>query len=165
MIPNEIASTIVSPWAYSNGKQVDDAFAWLRREMPLEQAQPEGYDPFWVVTRHADILEVERQNDLFHNGDRSAVLTTIEAEQVEAPIKRLQRRMRVTDAAFGLNDCSCSLQMLAQGSISVLDRWRRLQAACDRLNIGSRRIAKLRRTDMGANLTVAGIMMGTAESA
>ena len=48
MIPSEIASTIVSPWAYSDGKQVDDAFAWLRREMPLEQAQPEGYDPtFW----------------------------------------------------------------------------------------------------------------------
>ena len=81
MIPDEIASTIISPWAYSDGKKVDDAFAWLRREMPLEQAQPEGFDPFWVVTRHADILEVERQNDLFHNGDRSAVLTTIEADK------------------------------------------------------------------------------------
>ncbi|MEY3260099.1 MAG: hypothetical protein RIT46_928, partial [Pseudomonadota bacterium] len=37
--------------------------------------------PFWVVTRHADILEVERQNDLFHNGDRSAVVTTIAADK------------------------------------------------------------------------------------
>ena len=80
-IPSDIAQTIVDPRAYADGKQVDDAFAWLRKEAPLEQAQPEGFDPFWVVTRHADILEVERQNDLFHNGDRSTVLTTIEADK------------------------------------------------------------------------------------
>jgi len=80
-IPSHIAQTIIDPRAYADGKQVDDAFAWLRREAPLEQAQPEGFDPFWVVTRHADILEVERQNELFHNGDRSTILTTIEADK------------------------------------------------------------------------------------
>jgi hypothetical protein len=33
-------------------------------------------DPFWVVTRHEDILEISRQNSLFHNGDRSPTLTS-----------------------------------------------------------------------------------------
>lgn len=80
-IPQDVAQTIVDPKAYAAGKPVDEAFAWLRREAPLEQAQPEGFDPFWVVTRHADILEVEKQNELFHNGDRSTVLTTIEADK------------------------------------------------------------------------------------
>ncbi len=80
MISQDLADTIVSPWAYADGRKIDEAFSTLRREAPLEQAQPEGFDPFWVVTRHADILAVERQNDLFHNGDRSAVLTTIEAD-------------------------------------------------------------------------------------
>ena len=80
-IPQDVAQTIVDPFAYADGKRVDDAFAWLRKEAPLAQAQPEGFDPFWVVTRHADILEVERQNELFHNGDRSTVVTTIEADR------------------------------------------------------------------------------------
>ena len=80
-ISDEIARTIIDPYAYADGKRIDDAFAQLRRELPLGVAQPEGFDPFWVVTRHADILEVERQNDLFHNGDRSATLTTIEADR------------------------------------------------------------------------------------
>ncbi len=80
-ISTELANTIVDPRAYADGDRVDQAFAWLRQNAPLEQAQPEGFDPFWVVTRHADILEVERQNELFHNGDRSTVLTTIEADQ------------------------------------------------------------------------------------
>ena len=33
-----------------------------------------GVDPFWVATRHEDILEISRQNDLFHNGDRAPTL-------------------------------------------------------------------------------------------
>lgn len=80
-IPADIAKDIVDPTAYADGERVDQAFAWLRREAPLDVAQPEGFDPFWVVTRHADILEVERQNELFHNGDRATVLTTIEADR------------------------------------------------------------------------------------
>ncbi|MBX3479463.1 MAG: cytochrome P450 [Caulobacter sp.] len=81
-IPDEIARTIIDPFAYADGDRVDEAFTWLRREAPLAQARIEGFDPFWVVTRHADIKEVERQNDLFHNGDRSTVLTTIEGDRM-----------------------------------------------------------------------------------
>lgn len=80
-ISTDIANTIVDPTAYADGDRVDRAFAQLRREAPLEMAQPDGFDPFWVVTRHADILEVERQNELFHNGDRATVVTTIEADK------------------------------------------------------------------------------------
>jgi cytochrome P450 len=80
-IPQQVADTIVDPKAYADGARVDEAFTWLRREAPLAVAHPEGYDPFWAVTRHADILEVERQNELFHNGDRAATLTTIEADR------------------------------------------------------------------------------------
>jgi hypothetical protein len=80
-ISTQLANTIVDPFAYADGDRVDQAFAQLRRESPLAVAQPDGFDPFWVVTRHADILEVERQNDLFHNGDRSAVVTTIAADK------------------------------------------------------------------------------------
>lgn len=82
MIPQDIAVNLVDPKAYGgNGKRVEEALTWIRREMPLDVAQPEGFDPFWVVTRHADILEVERQNELFHNGDRATIVTPIEIDQ------------------------------------------------------------------------------------
>ncbi|OYX02822.1 MAG: cytochrome [Caulobacter vibrioides] len=80
-ISTDIANTIIDPKAYADGDRIDQAFAQLRREAPLDIAQPDGFDPFWVVTRHADILEVERQNELFHNGDRATVVTTIEADK------------------------------------------------------------------------------------
>lgn len=79
-IPQEIAWDIVDPQAYADGGRVDRAFAWLRQNAPVEVAELEAFDPFWVISRHADILEVERQNDLFHNGDRATMLTNKEAD-------------------------------------------------------------------------------------
>ncbi len=81
MIPQAIADTIVDPKAYADGDRVDEAFTWLRANAPLAQVQPEGFDPFWAVTRFADIQEVEKQNALFHNGDRATVVTPIEADR------------------------------------------------------------------------------------
>ena len=83
-IPADIANTIVDGRAYAAQTPVDEAFIWLRANAPLARAQADGYDPFWVVTRHADIMDVERQSDLFHNGDRSSTLQTREQTQMVA---------------------------------------------------------------------------------
>ncbi|MEW5683761.1 MAG: cytochrome P450 [Pseudomonadota bacterium] len=81
MIAQDIAETIIDPKAYADFDRIEDAFRTLRREAPLDVAHPDGFDPFWVVTRQAEIREVELKNELFHNGDRSTVLTTIEADR------------------------------------------------------------------------------------
>lgn len=85
-IPQEIAVDIIDPKAYADGKRADDAFAFLRREMPLAVAQPEGFDPFWVVSKYADILEVERQNDLFYNGHRATTLVSVD---IDAKVRKV----------------------------------------------------------------------------
>ena len=78
-VSQDIANTIIDPKAYADGRRVDDAFAWLRREAPLAVVEPAGVRPFWAVTRFADIQDVERRNDTFHNGDTFTTMTTIEA--------------------------------------------------------------------------------------
>jgi len=84
-IPADVAETLVDPAAFADGR-VFDSYAWLRANRPLAVAQPEGFDPFWVVTRHADILEISRQNDLFHSGDRP---TTIVGKEGEARVRQM----------------------------------------------------------------------------
>ena len=84
-IPQDIAATIVDPAAYAD-QRIFDTYAWLRANAPLGVAQPEGFDPFWVVTRHADILEISRQNDLFHSGD---LATTITSKAVDQRVRKL----------------------------------------------------------------------------
>ncbi len=73
-LPADIAATLVNPAAYADHR-LHDAYRWLRANNPLGIARPEGFDPFWVVTKHAHIQAVSRQNDLFHNADRSTTLT------------------------------------------------------------------------------------------
>src|SRR5580692_12926116 len=78
-IPQEVAATIVDPKAYADGR-IYQSYAWLRANQPLGVAHPAGYEPFWVVTRHADILEISRQNELFHSGDKNTTLVSIEGD-------------------------------------------------------------------------------------
>jgi cytochrome P450 len=72
--PGHISQLLVDPVAYGEERTLQDGFTWLRAHAPLSQAQVPGFDPFWVVTRHADIKEISRQNQLFHSGDRPTVL-------------------------------------------------------------------------------------------
>ena len=76
-LPQDVAATIVDPKAYAADAPIQEAFAWARRNLPLGLAQPEGYAPFWVVTKHADILDISRNNALFHNGDRETTVTDL----------------------------------------------------------------------------------------
>lgn len=85
-IPQEIANAIVDPVVFGDPEVLHRHYAWLRANVPLAVAEPEGYDPFWVVTRHADILDVSRQNALFHSGDRA---TTIVDRQGDAFVRKL----------------------------------------------------------------------------
>jgi cytochrome P450 len=89
MIPDEIAARIVSPRAFGEWTQIHDDLAWLRREMPLGVAKVDGYDPFWVVTKHADIQEVGRQPQLFtNNGFRKTLINQeFERRAIEARAK------------------------------------------------------------------------------
>jgi cytochrome P450 len=73
-LPADIAATLVNPAAYADHR-LHDAYRWLRANNPLGIARPEGFDPFWVVTKHAHIQAISRQNDLFHNADRPTTLT------------------------------------------------------------------------------------------
>lgn len=41
--------------------------AELRRNQPVVRIEKDGWHPFWVVTRHSDVMEIERQHEIFHN--------------------------------------------------------------------------------------------------
>lgn len=73
-IPNDIAKIVVSPKSYTDDNVIYPAYKWLRENIPLGVAEVDGYDPIWVVTRHADIRTIERDAKLFHNADFNPIL-------------------------------------------------------------------------------------------
>ena len=67
-IPEEVARQIVLPEGHSDNVKLFEAYRWLRENQPLGQARIEGFDPLWLVTKHADLMEIERQPHVFSNG-------------------------------------------------------------------------------------------------
>ncbi len=61
---------IVHPDLYASW-EIHDVYTRLRQEDPVHWTQPDGFRPFWSITRHADILEVEKNNKIFINHDRT----------------------------------------------------------------------------------------------
>ena len=67
-----------------------DLAAWhaaagrLRREDPVHRVDVPGFDPFWAVTRHADVVDVERQHDRFWNTQNVVLGQTAATERLRA---------------------------------------------------------------------------------
>lgn len=73
-VSDELTQLILSPRAYAEQTELLEGFRWLRTHNPVGRVEAEGYDPFWAITKHRDIVEISRQNDLFHSGDESTIL-------------------------------------------------------------------------------------------
>jgi cytochrome P450 len=73
-------AAIAYPQTWGNEPELLRLLDDMRRNAPVVWVKPQGFRPFWAVSRHADIMEVERQNDRFLNGPR-AVLQSIEQEE------------------------------------------------------------------------------------
>ena len=50
-------------------------FSMLRRDDPVHWTEPDGYRPFWTVSKHRDVMEIEKQNDKFINAPRTKLLS------------------------------------------------------------------------------------------
>src|SRR5215813_6896097 len=86
-VPTDIAGLIVSPKAYAAQKELMAGFRWLRHNNPIGRVEAAGFDPFWAVTRHADIVAVSRRHELFHNGVRASTLVPRAADELARSLR------------------------------------------------------------------------------
>jgi cytochrome P450 len=66
----DLTNVFVDPTAYADEDRFHAACRVLRREHPVVRVESERYRPFWAITRHADVLDVERDNEHFRNAPR-----------------------------------------------------------------------------------------------
>ncbi len=80
-IVDKAARVLASPMGYTDEARLHESLAHLRAHAPVSWVEAEGYRPFWAITKHADIMDIERQNDLFTNDPRP-LLMIAEADDV-----------------------------------------------------------------------------------
>lgn len=81
-LPNALAEIVADPRAYAEWSGLHEALARIRREHPFARATLDGYNPFWVASRHADIRAVAQNNRVFLSGLGS--LQPMEALEAQA---------------------------------------------------------------------------------
>ena len=75
---------LADPQAATDEKRFHEALAHLRKHAPVCWVQADGFEPFWAITKHADVMEIERQNDLFTNAPRAVLLPAELDKQMQA---------------------------------------------------------------------------------
>ncbi|HET6525133.1 cytochrome P450 [Sphingopyxis sp.] len=77
-----IGNKIVDPRFHAEPGAYHALFRQLRSEAPVFWVEPDEYAPFWLVTKHADIMHVEKSMDLFVNGPRVMLRKTVVDDQI-----------------------------------------------------------------------------------
>jgi cytochrome P450 len=80
---DDAGKVFADPQAYTDEKRLHAALAQLRATAPVSWVEVDGYRPFWAITKHADIMDIERNNTLFTNWPRP-VLTNAEGDELQA---------------------------------------------------------------------------------
>lgn len=60
---------LIEPESYAERGYPHAEWATLRHAAPVERFEPEGWPPFWAVTRHADIVQISKRPQAFLNQD------------------------------------------------------------------------------------------------
>jgi cytochrome P450 len=69
---------------YACQPELQANLAWLRANDPLRWLRPEGYRPFWFVSKHADVLEAARHPEVFLSEPRNQLLPIEIEERIRA---------------------------------------------------------------------------------
>ena len=62
---DDAAKVLADPTAYADDARLHAALTHLRANNPVAWVNNPPYRPFWAITKHADIMAIERANDLF----------------------------------------------------------------------------------------------------
>lgn len=78
---DDAAKVLADPTAYADDERLHAALAHLRANNPVAYVDHPPYRPFWAITKHADIMDIERDNELWLSEPRP-LLATAEADDL-----------------------------------------------------------------------------------
>ena len=120
---------LVTPEHYTRDGYPHATWTWLRRHAPVFWYERPNADPFWAITKHADIIELGKQPQVFLNAPRLAVFTNDLPPPPEGQSRHLlnmdppdhARYRRVTSAWFTPRAVQGMGEKVARVTRDVLD--------------------------------------------
>lgn len=86
---NTSPETFLTPQYFAENGYPWEGWASLRKDRPLCRVEGDRYEPFWAVTRHADIIQISRDPHRFQSHPGSTLI-----------LKELQAAIRTPDSLW-----------------------------------------------------------------
>ena len=99
MTPDQAATVFYDAAAYANDDYFNEACSVLRKESPIHYVvHPQGeVNPFYAITKHADVLEIELHNNIFINEPRPVLGPAASDQKVAEEGHMLRTLIHVDD--------------------------------------------------------------------
>jgi cytochrome P450 len=75
---------LISPDFYAEHGPPHELFKRLRHESPVHRCEPAEYEPFWAITRFADVFDISTSPDRFASGPGINVLPAAQEDALRA---------------------------------------------------------------------------------
>ena len=96
----ELDAAMVDPARWGDEGWVHAQFAWLRANAPLRRMAPDGFEPFWSIARHQDVMAVEGDKRRFINDPRPILAPKL----TEALLQHLAGRRHLVRSLVQMDD-------------------------------------------------------------
>ncbi|TVS19206.1 MAG: cytochrome P450 [Gammaproteobacteria bacterium] len=96
----QLDNELVNPVTWADEEKIHSYLAWLRANDPVRRLTPEGFTPFYAITKHADVMAVERDKEGFINDPRP----TLAADYVTDAITALTGRRHLVRSLVQMDD-------------------------------------------------------------
>ena len=84
---DDAAKVLADPTAYADDARLHAALTRLRAHNPVAWVDNPPYRPFWAITKHADIMAIERDNNLFLSEPRPLLATAAADDMAKAQLE------------------------------------------------------------------------------
>ncbi len=127
----ELDNAIIDPVLWADEHAIHDQLRWLRANDPLRFVKPEGFDPFWCVTKYEHIKEIERNKSIFINDPRP----TLGPKGIQEMVQSLTGRKHLVRSLVQMDEPDhMQYRMLTQGWFMGANL-RKLQGKVDELAV------------------------------
>lgn len=82
VIDNDAGALFTDPAQWADMDRWHALVGEIRRSTPVLRVEPDGFEPYWALTRHADVMAVSRDSDLWRNTQRSVLMATADLEGI-----------------------------------------------------------------------------------
>ncbi len=125
----QLDQALVNPASWADEAGIHRQFAWLRANDPVRRLEPEGFEPFWNITKYQDIRDIEGNKALWINEPRPTLAPKVTQQLVE----QLTGRRHLVRSLVQMDDPDhMKYRMLTQGWFMGANL-RKLQARVDQL--------------------------------